>query len=156
MITKQIAPRKGQNRKKPNMHEKLASALLHIRRGVGGDDWLVKGDLREASARDICAAFDFDHVRRWAEGGTNVPQNLQPLPRAEHREKSRKDNTEVAKGKRFGKAHAEFQRKVLAKVFGETDVEAETPKRKAKIQSRNTLSKDEREKARQWKQRVTG
>jgi hypothetical protein len=30
------------------------------------------------------------------------------------------------------------------------------PKRKAKIQSRNTLSKEERDKARQWKMRVTG
>jgi hypothetical protein len=137
------------------MHEKLASALLHIRRGVEGDDWLIKGELRSASAKEICTSIDWDHVRRWAEGGSNVPQNLQPLERAEHREKSRKDTTEVAKGKRFGKAHAEFQRKMLAKVFGETD-ETDKPKRKAKIQSRNTLSKDERDKARQWKQRVTG
>jgi hypothetical protein len=155
MTTRQIAKRKGQNRKAPNMTEKLASALLHIRRGTEGDDWLIKGELRNASAREICSSVDFDHVRRWAENGDNRPQNLQPLPRAEHREKSRKDNTEVAKGKRFGKSHAEFQRKVLAKVFGET-VETDKPKRKAKIQSRNTLSKEERDKARQWKMRVTG
>jgi hypothetical protein len=144
MTTKQIAPRKGQNRKKPTMHEKLASALLHIRRGVEGDDWLIKGELRDASAKEICSAVDFDHVRRWAEGGSNVPQNLQPLPRAEHREKSRKDTTEVAKGKRFGKAHAEFQRKMLAKVYGETDAENK-PKRKAKIQSRGFPSPEERQ-----------
>jgi hypothetical protein len=143
MTTKQIAPRKGQNRKKPTMHEKLASALLHIRRGVEGDDWLIKGELRSASAKEICSSIDWDHVRRWAEGGSNDPQNLQPLQRAEHREKSRKDTTEVAKGKRFGKAHAEFQRKVLAKVFGET-VEADKPKRKAKIQSRGFPSPEER------------
>jgi hypothetical protein len=144
MTVRQIAPRKGQNRKKPTMHEKLASALLHIRRGVEGDDWLIKGELRDASAREICSAVDFDHVRRWAEGGSNVPQNLQPLPRAEHREKTRKDITEVAKGKRFGKSHAEFQRKMLAKVFGETDAEADRPKRKAKIQSRGFPSPEER------------
>jgi hypothetical protein len=117
---------------------------LHIRRGVEGDDWLIKGELRSASAKEICSAVDFDHVRRWAEGGSNDPQNLQPLERAEHRLKSRKDTTEVAKGKRFGKSHAEFQRKMLAKVFGETDVETE-PKRKAKIQSRGFPSPEERQ-----------
>ena len=143
MNVRQIAKRKGQNRKVPNMTEKLASALLHIRRGTEGDDWLIKGELRNASAREICSSIDFDHVRRWAENGDNRPQNLQPLPRAEHREKSRKDNTEVAKGKRFGKSHAEFQRKVLAKVFGET-VETDKPKRKAKIQSRGFPSPEER------------
>jgi hypothetical protein len=153
MTVRQIAPRKGQNRKKPNMHEKLASALLHIRRGVEGDDWLIKGDLRSATAKEICSAVDFDHVRRWAEGGSNDPQNLQPLQRAEHREKSRKDTTEVAKGKRFGKAHAEFQRKMLAKVYGET-VETDKPKRKAKIQSRGFPSPEERRAVKEKYERV--
>jgi hypothetical protein len=154
MTVRQIAPRKGQNRKKPNMHEKLASALLHIRRGVEGDDWLIKGELRSASAKEICSSIDWDHVRRWAEGGSNDPQNLQPLERAEHREKSRKDTTEVAKGKRFGKAHAEFQRKMLAKVFGETDVETDKPKRKAKIQSRGFPSPEERRAVKEKYERV--
>lgn len=152
---RQIAPRKGQNRKKPNLTEKLASALLHIRRGVEGDDWLIKGDLRNASAKEICASIEWDHVRRWAEGGDNKPQNIQPLIPIEHREKTRKDITEVAKGKRFGKAHAEFQRRLLAKA-GQEVPDAAPPKRKAQIQSRNTLSKQERERAKQWKQRVTG
>ena len=30
----------SRKRKPPNMSEKLASALLHIKRGVEGDDWL--------------------------------------------------------------------------------------------------------------------
>lgn len=87
-------------RKKPTMQEKLASALLHIRKGTG-DDWLVKGDLRNASAEAICAAIDWDHVRRWAQNGSNSPQNLQPLIRADHWEKSKRDNSEIAKGKRL-------------------------------------------------------
>lgn len=87
-------------RKKPTLTEKLASALLHIRKGAG-DDWLVKGDLRNASAEAICAAIDWDHVRRWAQNGTNRPQNLQPLIRADHREKSKRDVSEIAKGKRL-------------------------------------------------------
>lgn len=145
MTTRQIAPRKRQNRKPPNMTEKLASALLHIRRGVEGDDWLIKGDLREASAKEICAAVQWDHVRRWAEGGTNVPQNIQPLLPPEHREKSNKDNTEIAKGKRFGAAHAEFQRRLLAKQEGDPLPKPERSKKGyLKIQSRGFPSKEER------------
>lgn len=154
MTTRQITKRKSQKRKPPNMTEKLASALLHIRRGVDGDDWLISGELREASAREICSSVDFDHVRRWAENGDNRPQNLQPLPRAEHREKSRKDTTEVAKGKRFGSAHLEFQRRLLAKAGQDVD-EPPPIKRKAKIQSRGFPSKQERERAKEWKKRVT-
>lgn len=145
MTTRQIAPRKSQNRKQPNLTEKLASALLHIRRGVDGDDWLIKGDLRNASAKAICSAVDFDHLRRWTEGGDNRPQNLQPLPRAEHREKSNKDNTEVAKGKRFGEAHAEFQRRLLAKQEGNPlPKPTRSKKGYAKIQSRGFPSAEER------------
>jgi hypothetical protein len=106
-------------RKPPNMSEKLASALLHIKRGVEGDDWLIKGDLRKASAKEICSSIDWDHVRRWAENGSNEPQNLQPLARAEHREKSRKDTTEVAKGKRYGAKEEAFRRRLMAKHTGE-------------------------------------
>lgn len=142
-------------RRSPNMHEKLASALLHIRRGEG-DDWLVKGDLRSASAKEICSSIDWDHIRRWAEGGSNNPQNLQPLPRAEHREKSRKDTTEVAKGKRFGKKHEEFRQRILAKAGQATPTgEQQKPKRKAKIHSRNTLTKQARKEAKQWRERQT-
>lgn len=123
MTARQIAARP---RKQPNMSEKLASALLHIKRGVEGDDWLVKGDLRTASAREICSSIDWDHVRRWAEGGENTPQNIQPLPRAEHREKSRNDTTEVAKGKRYGAKEEAFRARLLAKHSG--DVIADTGK----------------------------
>lgn len=147
-MTTPLSPRR--KRKAPNMHEKLASALLHIRRGIG-DDWLVKGELRNASAKEICAAMDWDHIRRWAEGGSNHPQNLQPLPRAEHRAKSRKDTTEVAKGKRFGAAQEQFQRRLLAKA-GLAEPVAK-PKRKAKIQSRNTLTKQARAEMKAWKEK---
>lgn len=144
-----MTKRKGQNRKSPNMTEKLASALLHIRRGVNGDDWLISGDLRKASAKEICAVIDFDHIRRWAEDGTNEPQNLQPLLRDEHREKSNKDNTEIAKGKRFGEAHTEFQRRLLAKAGQEVDDPAPPKLKKAwptgrKMQSSGFPSREER------------
>lgn len=135
------APAAGK-RKKPTLHEKLASALLHIRKG-SGDDWLVKGELREASAKEICAAIDFDHIRRWAEGGDNRPQNLQPLMRADHREKTKTDITEVAKGKRFGQAHKEFQARLLAKQEGTPlPKPARSKKGYRKMQSRNSFKKE--------------
>jgi hypothetical protein len=118
------------------MSEKLASALLHIRRGVEGDDWLIKGDLRKASAREIVSSVDFDHVRRWAEGGSNDPQNLQPLPRPEHQIKSRKDTTEVAKGKRYGAKEEAFRRRLTAKYDGEDHFVEANKKPKPKIPSR--------------------
>lgn len=136
-------------RKSPNMTEKLASALLHIRKGTG-DNWLVKGDLRNASAKEICAACDWDHIRRWAEGGTNRPQNLQPLLRADHREKSKKDNTEIAKGKRVAKKEQLHEEAVLAKVFGENERLAPTRKR-SKLRSAGFLPKEQRK---QIKQRI--
>jgi hypothetical protein len=138
-------------RKPPNMTEKLASALLHIRKGTG-DNWLVQGELRNASAKEICAACDWDHIRRWAEDGTNRPQNLQPLLRADHREKSKKDNTEIAKGKRVAKKEARHQDALVEKIFGEASaIWEQKPKRKAKIKSRGFLPKEQRK---QIKQRI--
>jgi hypothetical protein len=122
------------------MHEKLASALLHIRRGVEGDNWLIKGELRKASAKEICSSIDWDHVRRWAENGSNEPQNLQPLIRAEHREKSRKDATEVAKGKRMAAKNILIWDSSIAN-WAEPEVKA---KPKAKIRSRDFPTKEER------------
>ena len=133
-------------RKPPNMKEKLASALLHIRRGVEGDDWLIKGELREASAKEICAAIDWDHVRRWAEGGSNDPQNLQPLMRAEHREKSRKDTTEVAKGKRMAKKQQAHEAKLIEKLLEGTAEKGTRWPSQAKIPSRPFPSREERKK----------
>jgi hypothetical protein len=137
-------------RKAPNMSEKLASALLHIRRGVEGGDWLIKGELRKASAREIVSSVDWDHVRRWAEGGENIPQNLQPLPRAEHREKSRKDTTEVAKGKRYGKKEAEHRERLARRASSQAVYDAihedimNRPKRRSTIRSRGFPTKEER------------
>lgn len=152
MSTRQLRP-KRQNRKSPNMRDKLASALLHIKRGVEGDDWLIKGDLRTASAREIVASVDFDHVRRWAEGGENIPQNLQPLPRAEHREKSRKDTTEIAKGKRYGAKEAEHRERLAAKFNGDL---GDLIKKEAMVQRRKYPSRYRKKLNGQVVDRVTG
>jgi hypothetical protein len=130
---------KASRRRAPNFREKLACALLHIRKGE--DNWLVSGDLRNASAKDICSAIDFDHIRRWAEDGDNRPQNLQPLMRADHREKSKRDNTEIAKGKRIAKKEVDHRRALEAKAGL---AKSPTFKPKAKIPSRPFLTPEER------------
>jgi hypothetical protein len=107
-------------RKQPTGKDKLAAALLKIRMGVEGGNWLIPEPLRtEGTSAEICASVDFDHARRHAEGGSIEPQNLFPMMRADHREKSRKDTTEVAKGKRIGKKEEAFRNKLLAKAGAE-------------------------------------
>ena len=64
LTTKHLRPKpkpKDGRRRAPNMTEKLAATLLHLKRGNG--EPLVPADLREKSAEEICAAFDFDRLR---------------------------------------------------------------------------------------------
>lgn len=49
--------------------------------------------------------FHADHIRRHAEGGEDTPENLWPICLPCHKEKSAKDTTEVAKGKRYRDKH---------------------------------------------------
>jgi hypothetical protein len=80
---------------------------------------------------------EFDHIMRNEIKPDASPENCRPLCKDCHKAKTlRKDTLEAKKGRN---------------IRGENK-----PKRKAKIQSRNTLSKEERDKARQWKERVTG
>ena len=91
----------------PNMTEKLAAALLQIK---CGEDlhWLIPEPLRSAgTAQEICQSVEWDHWPRprWIGGG-NEPQNLDPLPVREHREKSKLDTAKAAKTKRVATKHA--------------------------------------------------
>ena len=49
--------------------------------------------------------FHADHIRRYAEGGEDTPENLWPICIPCHKPKSAKDTTEVAKGKRYSEKH---------------------------------------------------
>lgn len=91
-------------RRKPTADERVAACLLQIKRG---NVWLIPEPLRSTgTARELCAYVNFDHIVPHAIGGTMKPQNLQPLPRAEHKEKTAKiDVPRIAKGKRLEKAH---------------------------------------------------
>lgn len=105
-----------------NLTTKLASALLTI---VRADEQgrlvpvIPRDEAKTMTAEAICSAFEFDHVELHALGGSVHPSNLYPRPRPEHREKSRKDTSIVAKVKRLSKDQEDFRTRVLARAPGE-------------------------------------
>lgn len=110
-------------RRRPTRDEREAAALLAIKRG---DAWLIPEPLRsQGTAADICAAVDLHHWRDYhALGGTNEPQNLEPMLREDHRiETATKTIPQIAKTKRIRKKEEEFRRKILAK----SGLEPESP-----------------------------
>jgi hypothetical protein len=99
-------------RRAPNKTERLAAALLHLKHGDG--TWLIPEPLRSSGdASKICAAVQWDHRHPHAQGGTNDPQNLQPLDTGSHAYKTKRDVSKIARDKRIVK-QAEFRRQVLA------------------------------------------
>ena len=114
----------------PNLTEKLASVLLVLK---FGDDWLIPEPIRsKGSADEILKCCQWDHypVRR-ADGGTNDPRNIRPLPAAVHAEKTaKKDLPEIAKGKRLSASAEETRRIILAKVGKIAESEVKRRKRR--------------------------
>jgi hypothetical protein len=105
-----------------NLTTKLASALLTIVRDDGTGNLapvIPRDEAKQMTAESIVSRFDFDHVELYALGGSIHPSNLVPRPRAEHREKSRKDTSVVAKVKRLSKDQEDFRSRVLARAPGE-------------------------------------
>jgi 5-methylcytosine-specific restriction endonuclease McrA len=62
---------------------------------------------RISPARDL---WEADHIRRHAEGGEESVENLWPAHEACHKAKSRKDTTDIAKGKRVAAKHYGIKR----------------------------------------------
>ena len=110
-------------RRVPNMTERLAAVLLKLRLG---DGWLIPEHLRSSgTAKAIVGAVEWDHIVLHAHGGDTRPQNIDPMRKADHREKSRGDTTKAAKANRIETDQAEFRKRMLAKLQG--DVDAITP-----------------------------
>lgn len=100
-----------------NKTERLAAALLEIKRG---DEWLIPEPIRSSGdAEAICACVQWDHRHPHAQGGTNDPQNMQPLLKDEHQAKTKRDVAKIARDKRLTKKHEEARRQMLAKETGE-------------------------------------
>lgn len=105
-------------RKNPTLAERLGSALLTICRPdeTGKLIPVIHPDrAKTMSIAEIVSVFEFDHVVLHCFGGSNHPSNLVPRPKAEHREKSRRDTSIAAKDKRLSPAHEAFQRRILVK-----------------------------------------
>lgn len=79
------------------------------------------------TAVEIIGCFEFDHIVLHALGGSNHPTNLVPRPVAEHRAKSGKDTSIVAKVRRIAPEHEVFRRKMLVTAQPE-DAAPEKPK----------------------------
>ena len=63
---------------------------------------LCKTEIDTVCSRD---GWQADHIRRWADDGDDTAENLWPVHPKCHAEKSAKDTTEIAKGKRQGANH---------------------------------------------------
>lgn len=93
-------------------------------------------ELKIKCGRDLSEGVEYDHIKRCEIEPDNSLENCRPLCKAAcHKIKTAMDAKQAAKGRRLR---------------GENK-----PKRKAKIQSRGFPSKQERERAKEWKQRVT-
>jgi hypothetical protein len=101
-------------RRRPNAMERTAAALLAIKRG---DGWLIPEPLRSTgTAKEICSHVEWHHNTPHAIGGTTAPQNMTPLPVAEHAiETAKKTIPTVRKGLRLSAAQEEFRRRMLVK-----------------------------------------
>ena len=112
---------------------KLAAALLTI---VRPDDTgqlvpvIPREEAKGLTAEQIVARFEFDHIELHALGGSDHPSNLFPRPTVEHREKSRKDTSAVAKVRRLSREQEEFRARLLCKGAAPDQAPPRRPKRR--------------------------
>tara|TARA_R110000868_G_scaffold109725_2_gene297997 strand:+ start:4559 stop:4999 length:441 start_codon:yes stop_codon:yes gene_type:complete len=115
-------------------------ALYHVTRG-DGSPVITRQETSGMDPAEIKALFrsrvHVEHMVPHALTGDDHPSNLRFLTPDEHKPKTARDVTEIAKSKRVGKDTAAFRRRVLAKA-GQGSPEAPEPpkKRKASMPSR--------------------
>jgi hypothetical protein len=129
-----MAPRRGHISQKT----KLVAALCQLKHADESGQLVPVISHEEAKSLtedEILAKFEWDHNVHFAIGGACQHWNLTPTPKAQHRQKTAKqDIPQIAKTRRLEKAQEDFRRKVLAKTGQIT--EKEETKQKAKIKSR--------------------
>lgn len=121
-------------RRMPNKTERLAAALLAIRRG---DSWLIPEPLRSSGdAKAICAHVTPDHTVPWTWTHDNSPQNIVFHNKEDHLEKTTKrDIPAIAKVNRALKRREltpeeQEARRALLKIEGREEHPKKKPKRK--------------------------
>lgn len=127
MTIRQIAKRKSQNRLEFTPATKRKAYELRGGKCPG----LV--ELNMPCGKDLSGGCEYDHIKRCEIEPDNSLENCRPLCRNHHLIKTAMDAKQTAKGRRLRSENK--------------------PKRKAKIQSRGFPSKQERERAKEWKER---
>lgn len=105
-------------RKKITVTERYAAVILDLRRG-DGTPVVDREAAKHLTAGEIVSMFEsalnFDHGVYAAFGGSSHPTNITPRTIADHKAKTSKDITAIAKAKRIAKQHEEFRTRLLAK-----------------------------------------
>ena len=134
----------------------MAAALLRIKTEKG--EWLIPEPMRTQGTQDeIIRAVQFDHGHRHAEDGPDTPQNLYPMRPSDHGEKSRRDTSEIAKGKAAARLERQHQRSMAVKLgadpldVAETRTEAEVKWERRKARSRMRGGREDK-----WKRTIGG
>ncbi len=113
-----------------SLHEKLASALT-----------MLVPTLREQyigqSADKVISAFDFDHNILHVHGGTDTWDNLTPMLRPDHREKTKADIKRITKARRIEKSPEKW-RQLLAPKTDPKRPNRRWPKRKLRSKPINS------------------
>lgn len=112
-------------RRPPTKDEIVAACILDITRD--GKPIVSREEAKHLTAKEVYDVFrdriDVDHIVPRTVGGADHHANYQPLLRAtEHKPKTKKDITAIAKTKRIEKAQKEFRNKLLAKTGLADDV----------------------------------
>ena len=89
-------------------------------------------ELKMECGKDLSEDCEYDHIKRCEIEPDNSLENCRPLCKVHHAIKTAMDAKQAAKGRRLRKETKKSQRP------------------KAKIHSRNTLTKEERDKAKKW------
>jgi hypothetical protein len=119
-----------------SLTERLAAALSCI---LPQD---VRDDLRarRVPAAEVIALFDMHHIRFHSIDCDDRWHNLHPMLRADHKARTPKDISAIAKVKRLARVTEEASRRLLAKEPGKSArPKSRWPKRK--MQSRNQWSR---------------
>jgi 5-methylcytosine-specific restriction endonuclease McrA len=136
----------GETRKHINLREKLAATLALLL------SQSLRDDMRERKvvADSVISLFDFDHAVLHVHGGTDTWDNLTPMLRKDHREKSKDDIKKVAKSRRIARAPEKW-RGLLAPKTRDPKRPSRWPKRK--LRSKPINARWRRKRSGNWRHR---
>ncbi len=110
-------------RKDPPLREKLAAALRELFQ-------IPHDHAKQMSAEQILSLVEWNHIIYHVHDGPDEHHNLEPMLRADHRERTAKvDVPQIAKTRRISREHEEFQRRLLTPRDERPEKRSRWPKR---------------------------